>query len=318
MLNHDEKEYRQGGEHEDVSFGVDEQSTPEPTQDYNPEVHERVGDELEQPQVVEDEDKDKKHRINLGSRLSEVQREKYRLAEELRQTQEELNHARALADASTRTAMQHYDQAVMQRLQAAKEQKLKALESGDINAQTEADVALSLATSEYQNLANLKAQEQVYQQPHYQQQTPQYQDNTPVVQDWIAENSWFHPSSEDYDADLAGEVHAYCNAFDNNLYRAGLGHQIMSPEYFQVLNQHINSIRNQNNTHKNGELRMRSSRGNVSPVRNGYNQGSSGGQHQIKLNPAERELARRLGVDERTYLQHKLSDERKHYPRYGR
>lgn len=303
---------------DEIQQGTDEE-LPEP------EVEEAAPEEEPEEEVEAEAEPVPKKKPNIGQRLSEVQRERYQALDEVRALREENERLRSLSDASTRTALNHYDQAVLQRLQAAKEQKIKALESGDIHAQTDADVALNMATAEYHDLNNLKAQQQINQENYYdQQQQPQqqYDDSykEPIIRQWAAENSWFVPSSEDYDEALANEVHAYCNAFDNNLYRAGMAHGIMTPEYFQAVDEHINLVRGKVGRNK-GELQMKSSRGTVAPVRAGYNSSSQGTRHQQQaresLTAEERDFSRRLGLDEKTYLQHKIADKQKNAHKRG-
>jgi|SRR5882724_1835516 len=282
-----------------------EQSQPEENLESQQETQ---AQEEEASQPVEE--KPKKKKVNIGERLSQAQREKWHALDELKAIREENDRLRAMTDVSTRTALNHYDQSVQQRLMAAKEQKIRALESGDIMAQADADVALSMATSEFQQLNNMKAQQEVYQQPHYQQQqyTPPTRERE--VQEWASQNDWFHPSSDNYDDEMANEVHAYCNVFDNNLYRAGQADKIMSREYFDLLNEHIKAVKQNKYQSRGRDLQMKSGRGTVAP-RSGYSGQSSGGSpRQPTLTADEADMARRLGVKDEDYLNHRKEDER--------
>lgn len=309
-------------ENMDEGYQEDAEQQPFPEQEHEegqeteaymaPDEEEEVAEAAPEP-VVE---KPKKN--NIGQRLSEVQREKYRLIEESERLRVENDRLRTMADASTQTALQHYDQAVTQRMEAAKNQKIKAFESGDINAQMEADVALSMATAELQQLNHLKSQQQTYQQPQYQPQQPyqqsyeyQQQQNHNVVKEWAENNTWFHPASDNYDEDLSNAVHAYCTQFDNNLYRAGQAHQIMSPEYLSLVDGYVQEARQYISQNKGRrDLQMKPSRGTVAPVRGGYSgQSQQGSTQKVKLTAEESDMARRLGVDDKTYLQHRMKDE---------
>lgn len=293
---------------------IDEQSEDahqQPETDSLPEI------ELEQEEAPVEAKPKKKS--NIGQRLSEVQREKFQALDQLRRLQEENERLRGVADNSTRTALNHYDDAVNQRLHAAKENKRKALESGDIDAQTNADVELGLATADYQEANRLKAQQQMYEQQqqynyNYPQQSQQPSHPTPDVvyhaQEFVNENPWFSPQSEEYDSEMAGTMHALVNEFDNNLRRNGYGNHIMTPEYFAVVSERARELVGYKKQ-LGGDLNMRQTRSAVSPVRQGGF--SSQGQNyprQAGLSPAEKEIARNLKLDEKTYLQYRLKDER--------
>ena len=309
-----DREYEAEHELEDVDNGHDQQQEGEELEASHDEQLPEEGEVLdEEQQPVEPVAEKPKKKANIGERLSQVQREKYQALDELRTMREENERLRSLNDASTQTALNHYDQAVQQRFQAAKDQKIKALESGDILAQTDADIALSMATAEYQNLNNMKAQQEVYQQPHHQQQQqskpPTYEHE---VYDWATQNDWFVPASENYDERMANEVHAYCNAFDNNLRRAGQSHMINSRDYLDLVDQHIAAIRNNGNPSSRGrDLQMKSGRGTVAPVRGSQGSHASSGRTQApKLSIDESDMDRRLGVTEEAYLKQRQDDER--------
>lgn len=291
-----------------------------------------LSDEPEQEEEQEEQEELKrepepKKKANIGQRLSEVQRERYQALDEVRALREENERLRQLNNASTQTALEHYDQAVMQRLQAAKDRKIKALESGDIHEQADADIAISMATAEYHDLNGMKAQQQSnHDYYNQQQQYPQQMDESykePVIRQWAAENSWFQPDSDDYDEELAHQAHYFCNRIDNELYRNGAGHEIMSPEYFNVLNEHMRQVKEKiGRASRGGDLHMRQSRGTVAPVSRGHSGGNYAPQRtpqsKVALTGEERDLARRLGIDEKTYVQHKIADRQKNAHRLTR
>jgi hypothetical protein len=251
----------------------------------------------------------------LKTKLNQVQREKYQAIDEASKLREELERYKAMADLSTQAATRHYEDSVLQKLDRAKQLKAQAYESGDVQAQIDADVELSMATNEIQNLNTWKTQQEIsqnqYQDTAYQQSSynaPQPDVNE--VRRWADQNTWFDPSTEDYDPRLAEEVHLYSTQLENSLYRAGQGHMIYSREYFDVIDNHVNHLRPKlyGNSNTRRELSMRPSRSAVSPVTRGYAQSEGEGRQQFKLDPEQREMARRLGVDERAYAQHYIKD----------
>src|ERR1700676_2196582 len=121
-------------EHEEYSGqeeAPEEKEFPEQEEGEDSETLPEASEE-ETPIVAEEPPKKKKQ--NIGERLSQIQREKYQALDEVKRMREENEQLRQMANASTQTALNHYDNAVNHRMQAAKEQKIKALESGDIQA----------------------------------------------------------------------------------------------------------------------------------------------------------------------------------------
>lgn len=323
-----QEEYENQEGQEQPSEQYEEPQEPESSY-VEPEGEEEVAQEQEPP---------RKKKSNIGQRLSEVQREKFQALDQVRQLNEEIARMRqeqerlkGVADSSTRTALNHFDEAVKQRLNAAKEKKRKALESGDIDAQTEADVELGLATAEYQEANRLKAQQKMYddqrqtqdynnQQPYAQPyetgyQQPYQQQITPEVayqvQQFSNENPWFDSRSEDYNEEMADVMNYVVRELDSNMARSGYGAYIQnSPEYWEVVNQRARELVQHKRQGMGGDLNMRQTRGPVSGVRQG---GFSQGQpqsRQSRLSPEERETAKMLGLDEKTYLQYRTKEER--------
>lgn len=270
------------------------------------------------------------HRPNLYERLSEVQRRNFQQENEINRLRAELERSNQLVTTSTKTALQHYADAAKQRLDSAKSQKIRALESGDIEAQAEADVSLAMASAEYQSVNQLKAKGEALEQPQYQQQQQQYYqepqqyqqpqhdyyapaNNMHNVEAWASQNSWMHPNSPDYDGWMSEEVKHYAGQLDNNLQRSGMGSKIFSPEYFDVLDKHINALRQQRYPEARN-LNMHSAPNRVAPVNSGRpaQARQKSPQDSLKLSKDDydtmKELARRLGKSEKEYAASIIED----------
>jgi hypothetical protein len=326
-----ERKYGKPEEYDETQLG-DEQELPEeeeaPVDDSVAETDEEQESEPEseeegyegESEGEEEKPKEKpKKKYDIGERLSRVQRDKYMALAEVEKLRQENARLQQMTDASVKASLNHYDQAVTQRLQTARDLKMKAYESGDIQAQTDADMALNMATNEYQEMMKLKAQSEVLNQPHYQQQ---YQEPQPqgfeelAVLEFVDKNPWFNPRSEEYDVELTDAVHNYCNAFDNNLMRNGYGAYIGSREYMDVVHEKAQEIKQHIGGQRNkGQIPMRQSRGIVSGVRRAP---SSSGQRQngTLLSKDQIDLARRLGVDAKVYAQHWMHDKRTNSHKY--
>jgi hypothetical protein len=250
-----------------------------------------------------------KKRSSDKTRINQIQREKYQALDELNRTKSELDRVKKMAELTAEAASRHYDDNVLQRLERARQLKAQAIESGDVQAQVDADMEMASATNEFQNLNAWKAQQSFKIQNDY---VPQYDDSAQKdyeAQKWVTENSWIHPDSEDYNEDLAEQVSLYCDAMDVNLYRSGYADKIRSPEYFHQINKHIYELTKKGYGQKR-ELAMRSTRSPVSPVRNSYSHQGERQGREIRLTNEEKDLARHLKVPEKVYLAKKIENER--------
>lgn len=277
---------------------------------------ENFPEEPENEIAEEDGHKKPKKYDSIRQRLSEAQREKFQYQHALTELQRENEQLRASADLSSQAAMLHYEEGVAERLEKARQFKLQALESGDLQAQVDADIQMQAATTDAINLNNWKAQQALLEQ---QTQNPGYDEeayyNTMREQqavNWISQNGeWLHPQSPNYDAWMADQLDAYCEKFDNNLFRNGLDHAMYTPEYFQVLDNHVNALKHnrRGNGYGRRELSMRSSGSAVSPVRGAHSAQSeyTGQPNYRKLSADEKEIVRilknaGLNASEKGYL----------------
>lgn len=270
------------------------------------------------------------YRSNLAEKLSEAQRRNYQQEYEMSQLREELNKYQAIATQSTKTALQHYEDAAKQRLESAKSEHKRALEYGDIEAQSEAAAKIALAGAEYQNVAQLKIKEAALNPatpapaappyPPYYPPNP-YQAPAPApypppshinaLENWNSQNTWMNEESPSYDPWLAAEVHKYAEVFNNNLREGGVESQIFSPEYFNKINEHVNKLRQTryqpSSQQTRSSLNMQPSPHRVSGVNSSRtNQGRVSPQRNSlpELTPAERAMAQKCGIDEKVMRYH--------------
>ena len=151
------------------------------------------------------------------------------------------------------------------------------------------------------------------QQYNYQYQQPQQPAVEPeavyFAQEFVNENPWFDPKSDEYDTEMTGTMNALIRTFDDNLIRSGYGNAIMrSPEYFETIRERareLNGVRQK----MGGDLNMRHSRSAVTPVRqSGFSSQPQGYSNQQKLSAEEMEMARLHKIDPKVYLQHKMRE----------
>jgi hypothetical protein len=91
----------------------------------------------------------------------------------------------------------------------------------------------------------------------------------------------------------------------------------MSPEYLNLVSQEANRVRQLARGNQYGDLNMQQPRGNVSRVNPGA-AANSANRTTIKLNPDQRDLARRLGVSEKDYIRFMMEDMKTQSQRGGR
>jgi hypothetical protein len=316
MQTYNEEDVREfGGGEEELPLEAEQEELEEELGE-EPELEEEESSEPETPaQRIAAEDA---HQKKIKTRLNQVQREKYQALDELARTRDELEKTRAMADLTAQSAMRHYDDNVIQRLEKARQLKASAYESGDIQSQVDADVELSIATNELHNLNTWKVQQsyrQPIQEPSYAPSP--YAGKEPVIQDWIRDNSWVNPQSNDYDPDLTDQVARYCQEYDNNLINAGYGDAIFSEQYREKINEFVDHFRQSNYHQGRRELNMRTSRSPVSPVRSSGQNYQQSSQTRGALNADEKDMARRLGISEKEMYAAVLNDKRTNAQKRG-
>lgn len=300
----------------DVGDSDKKEESEEPSEPESEENTDSESSEAQEDtdQEEEPEEKPKKKRESGKTRINQLQREKYQAIDEIHRISHENEQLRKMVDFSTQAAIKNYDDTVYHKLERARQRKEQAIESGDVKEQIDADVDLATATSEINYLNNWKAQQNYQNQ--YQEQQQQAQNNyqqpphvsqSHEVQRWADMNPWFNPQSNDYDEELAEQAQLYADVLDARLYRSGRQNEIMSREYFETIDNYVNSIAptqkfNQRN------LNMKSSRNSVAPVRSG-GFASSSQTTQFKLTPEERNMAKMLGISEKEYFKGKMEQQ---------
>lgn len=301
-----------------------------PEEEQVPEIEEEqqaieyVAEEPDKEEPVQEKPK-VRHRVPAKTRINQIQREKYqaldeahRLREETQRLAEENERLRQLAEYSTDAAEKHYEDGIKLRLKEAKQQKVQAIESGDIQAQVDADERMASATSELHAHNSWKATQTVKkeQQKRAMEYAPQQpQGPSPYAQRWVEDNAnWFHPDSENYHPELAAEAESFADRLDAHLYRTGQQHLIQnSPEYFNEINTHMRNVYKQRymQSEQRG-LNMKQSRNVVGTVRGGMgNSGAMQRQTQkVSLTADEKDIAKKMDVTEQAYLQAKINDMR--------
>jgi hypothetical protein len=267
----------------------------------------------------EGEHRTHKKRDKAQTRINQIQRDRYQALaaleqaraenERLRQENKVIEEQKSL---STQAAMRHYDDNVNTRLERARQMQIAAIESGDAQAQADANIEIASATNAMQELKNWKykedynrkfAEQRAQDDSYQQQQTPAYNPNDILLEDWVEKNEWYNPASENHDPELSAALSQYANQLDYQLASTGYGHQIKSQEYFQNIDNAIRqfvSQRNSQHSNQGRSLNMRTPQGGAYSARNGRS-AQAQAQRSGPLSDEQRDMARRMGVTDKQY-----------------
>lgn len=255
------------------------------------------------------------------TRLNQTQKEKFQAISEAQRLQQENDYLRQQMELSNQTGMFHYEASVDQRLQRTEKMLEQAIESGDVRGQAEAQRELADAVAEKRRILESKAQQSIQQQQQQQQQqyyNQIHQDPEFVVDEyqkhevarWAARNPYFDQKSPEYDPHLSDAVEAFADRLERTLISTGRGHMVCTRDYFNELDKYAQSFyEDRPATNNQGrQLNMRPSNQYVAaPTRGGMQSGNSGSQDNMNtpINgvPADhiRDMAKRLGIDEKKY-----------------
>ena len=260
-----------------------------------------------------------KERVRGKTRINQLTREKYQAENEAAILRAENERLRQLTEVSNNAAMQHYDKSVQLRLDRAMQLKTEALQNEDIEAQVKADLELSRVAAQMEQLQAYKAQQQRTQQqytPTQEQQYNQYQQQdyqepevelNETTENWLAENQWFVPGSDEYDSEMEQEVKAYADALDRRYKRNGKANKILSDEYFDEINNYVArefyeqpNISPRNNK-SNLTMKPITNRAPVAPVSRSGHANIKKAPIQVALTAEERDFARQIGISQQAY-----------------
>lgn len=253
------------------------------------------------------------------SKYNKLKRERYEAINKLKQLREENEQLKKASETYSNAAMTHYDRSLQLKLEQAEQLYAKAVEDGDVAAQTKAQVELAKATAQMVSVDSWKEQ-QKYQEELSKQAKPQEAQQYDEVeinenmQEWLEENPWIVPSSPEYDADMAEEVVAYAKALDRRYARNGMSNKIASPEYFNEVNNYIQEqFYGQKPQERTRNISMKPVNNNVAPVGRTSKQAAK----TVRLSPSDQAMARRIGMTDEQYLPFVLEAQEKAKNRNG-
>lgn len=286
------------------------------------EVSEEDPEDNGEYEESEEEDivSEKKERDRSQLRINRLTKERYNAENKAKKYAAELESMRQKNEMLSKLALEQSSLNANARLEKAKSAQKAAFESGDTDAQADASVAISLATSDLQEISREKLRIEHDDRVRQYQAPQQYeQPDIEIAQEWAQENNdWINPQSKKYDQELSEYIRDIDERLGNDLRSKGMTHLIGSLEYMDkideykdyFLNQRSQYVSAKQNTNQRRELSMRPVRGGVSPVRNS-SQSQNRNIRQLEITPAEKALleqARQFGVTDEIYLKYKRDD----------
>lgn len=273
---------------------------------------------LDSPEINSNHEEDEEENIkkhnkhtldNTNKRIRETLQEKYQALKRAEILEAENEQLRKMNEVTSSVASLYHEDLLKAKFDSTKELYEKALESGDTKMQAESLAELSMVAADYKNAKNAKAQSDYYAQQEklrQEQEVYEQQNITPDVRYanelniWRESNPWFNAGNPEYFKPLAEDVELYANSLDATLYRRGEQHMILSPLYFQKINEYAEKMYREKyarQVNQRRDIPMKNVSGTIAPVRNR----SHNPVGKIVLTQEEKEFAKVFRLTEDDY-----------------
>lgn len=304
---------------EDPTLPEDERVEDEIVLDDEPE--EEVEGEPEEESLESDEyNQEIKQYDKAQVRINRLTKERYKAETKAKKASSDADYWRQKYEISSELNLRQWDSNANARLEKARSAQIAAIESGDAQAQADANIAIASATSDLQeiNREQVRSEYENRARQNYSSHTEEELD-TEIANEWIQENNdWINPQSKNYDAELTQYIAAVDNQLGNELRAKNATYLIGSSEYIETLDNYKSAFINQRsqqpnrgqNTNQRRELNMRQARSGASPVR-GSSQAQYRNNRSMDLTPAERAMVESIshtGVTEEIFKKAKMAD----------
>lgn len=277
----------------EIDLGIESPTSEQDVQKQQEREDKKIGKKGESRKAKHDA----KRLHELEQRVLEAER----LAEEYRlygmQKEQEAASQRSVAEAQ-------YDHSLKVKEESARKLLTEAIEEGDVEKQVLAQDLLTQFKTErtinqsYRGDSSRTVNNYYHPNQNYPQYSPQSPPHNPHFEEWLDNNSWCDPHSEDYDYELANEAVAISRDIEKNFKFNGYSHLVGTPEFFQEIND-ILSNKYKINKHEQSNY-ARETNPMVAPVSRSnttrsYSTHSS--PNKINLSPDEIEMARKMVYD---------------------
>lgn len=265
-------------------------------------------DQQDESEEIDVEDED--------DNLWRLKRDKYKYLQEKQNLARENARLQHMLQDSINASTYHYSKSAYADLEKAKEDKRKALKAGDEDALIEADLALTKAQNAIIEAEKWQNKQQQVSQQRQQNTQHNYADeevsndelHREIASDWIRGHSYLRPNSKNYNSELAEHVSKFIYDLDRKIAQNGRNDVYFTPEYFNIIDQHIKSIR-QEDTKNIVRANIQSS-AHIGGVRKtvSANSASRNTPKQMALSADEKRMAANAGISENEWLKYKLDD----------
>lgn len=260
-------------------------------------IEDVVNEELEDSEEKFEIKKDKKQ-----DKYRKLQNDKYRALAEKAAAEERIKELEHMLNESMSSGTYHYGKNVYSELERAKELKKKALNEMDPDSLIEADIALTKAISQVNELERW-ADSQANQptKAPISNNNFDYKIKEEMAQDWLENHPYLQPYSRTYNSKLANQVSKFINYLDYDLKQKNQESVSYSPEYFNVIDNYIETIKNSSSS-SNALPQVGSVRNSYGGVTN------STPKKQITLNADEKKIASMMGLTPEQWIKYKEED----------
>jgi hypothetical protein len=189
-------------------------------------------------EVAESVDTEEKPRKNRRK----IEREVYALVSENEALKQKNASMEELLHKSLEAGNYHYGTVAMGLLDKAKANLAKALGEGDVEAVATATAEIAQATSAVNDAKRVSIPPTSNNSE--QMSTNSYgKANGDILYDWLDDNPDLDKGSPEYNESLTNQVLPFINKLENRLKRNNQMHLISSPEYFNIIDEYVDKIK---------------------------------------------------------------------------
>ena len=253
-------------------------------------------------------------------KIWKIKRSRYKALAEKRAALEENARLKEMLAESLDSGTYHYGKTTHSELEKAKEFKKRAIEEGDVDALIEADMALSRAVNNVNELEKWQSSSAQNSSQVNNEPAPEAYDEIEqaIATDWLDNHTYLQPDSGEYNPELASEVSQFIKHLDGALVKNGQQDAYFSEEYFEEIDKYIVEVNNRihagnkNKAQKNAK--NLESAAHIGSVRNSYSSSPSSktpSSRQLILSADEKRMCANAGITEKDWLRYKLEDLKK-------
>lgn len=199
-----------------------------------------------------------------------IEREVYALASENEALKQKNASMEELLHKSLEAGNYHYGTVAMGLLDKAKANLAKALGEGDVEAVAAATAEIAQATSVVNEAKRISIP--THGTSDYTSTNSYGNANGDILYDWLDDNPDLDKGSPEYNESLTNQVLPFINKLENRLKRNNQMHLIASPEYFNIIDEYVDKLKETKDSKETrgkhfGSVRSRHQATNVSENR---------------------------------------------------